>query len=313
MKASPEPWRAAPLVHDPMASPTRKGAKQLFRDDCSTAAPSPGMDFESPVSSPMFFGTQPRRIQARASLLPSIPSGSDFLDFAKLADLLEPPPVSIYSSFIQRETLGCEDSSEATLIHGQWSKPHPRYAANLDDCGFQDEAPSTPKQKVSSKAKCITPFAPQKPAQPPLMLALKAKYSKDQHQQVAAALTDDPEAAALPFWDHDCEPPLCCAVRFGCDSDVIELLLEHGADVNATDMHGQTPMMIITAQSEHAKSLFEDPFFDMFGSMPVDMQRLHRVREVLFKAGAEEIEVTHSELLSSSLQLPPFPPVALFA
>jgi hypothetical protein len=315
MEASPRPWEDVPPSTDPLASPTRKVAKQLFRDDCSTAAPSPGMDFESPAASPMLLGTQPRRIQARASLLPSIPSGSDFLDFAKLADLLEPPPVGMYS-VIAREGLGCQALAESMQLPAMLSIVPSRYQLELDRLEAEDTAPSTPKQKLGSQAKCITPDAPQKPVQPPLMVALKAKYNKDQHKQVAAALSEDPEAAAFPFWDHDSEPPLCCAVRFGCDSDVIELLLEYGADVNTMDIHGQTPMMILTAQSKHANSLLEDSFFDMFGSVPIDMQRLHRVRELLLKAGAEEApgdEGDFSELLSSSLQLPAFPPVALFA
>jgi len=61
-------------------------------------------------------------------------------------------------------------------------------------------------------------------------------------ETVRAALAAEPEAALLPFWEYQLEPPLCHAVRAGCGADICRLLLQHGADVNAADMKGRTPM-----------------------------------------------------------------------
>lgn len=67
-------------------------------------------------------------------------------------------------------------------------------------------------------------------------------------EKVQAALAVDTGAAAEPFWDHDVEPPLCCAVRLGCDVAIVRLLLESGATVDAADARGRTPLGILAAQ-----------------------------------------------------------------
>lgn len=63
--------------------------------------------------------------------------------------------------------------------------------------------------------------------------------------EVRAALDADSEAAKLPFFDHSVEPPLCCAVREGCKPEIIGALLEKQANVNATNVHGQSPLLLL--------------------------------------------------------------------
>jgi hypothetical protein len=75
----------------------------------------------------------------------------------------------------------------------------------------------------------------------PLLEALK----NNSIDHVRQALEDFPEAAREPFWDHDCEPPLCCAVRFQCDASIIEVLLESQADMESADRHGRTPLQLL--------------------------------------------------------------------
>lgn len=79
---------------------------------------------------------------------------------------------------------------------------------------------------------------------PPLMKALHAAKGR-QVVAVSEALASDPEAAQLPFFDHAVEPPLCCAVRLGCEKDVFEVLIKYGADVNAADKYGRTPLSLL--------------------------------------------------------------------
>jgi len=80
---------------------------------------------------------------------------------------------------------------------------------------------------------------------PPLLVAL-CRQSVD---EVRAVLADSPELATEPFWDHGVEPPLCCAMRHQCSADIVEVLLQHGADVNAVNDRGQTPLSIHASTS----------------------------------------------------------------
>ena len=59
---------------------------------------------------------------------------------------------------------------------------------------------------------------------PAMLQALRNDSVKD----VQTALESDPGAASEPFWDHDVEPPLSCAVRLKCSVAIVRLLLEHG-------------------------------------------------------------------------------------
>jgi hypothetical protein len=77
------------------------------------------------------------------------------------------------------------------------------------------------------------------------MRALHARQSGNQVAAVSEALANDPDAATQPFFDHAVEPPLCYAVRSGCDKEVIGVLINHGADVNAADTCGQTPLALL--------------------------------------------------------------------
>jgi len=78
---------------------------------------------------------------------------------------------------------------------------------------------------------------------PPLMFAL----IKNDSSAVRAVLDDDPQAAADLFWDHDAEPPLCFAVRQGCNVEIVEALLKNNADAEVIDAKGRTPLSILAS------------------------------------------------------------------
>jgi len=90
--------------------------------------------------------------------------------------------------------------------------------------------------------------------------------------RVAEILNADVDAAFDPFFDHDWEPPLCYAVRQKCGVEVIKLLIEHGADIHATDVEGATPIKLLRA-------------------LPYDETK-GRIEEVLVAAGANEVTLT---------------------
>jgi len=117
--------------------------------------------------------------------------------------------------------------------------------SRLGTFGAEDLAttpPATPRARSHrSDGSGTPPPAPSMAAAPPLLIALRINSIEG----VLAALRDDPEVAKQPFWDHDVEPPLCAATRLGCNASILEHLLEHGADVNAVDVHGNTPWSVL--------------------------------------------------------------------
>lgn len=69
------------------------------------------------------------------------------------------------------------------------------------------------------------------------------------NDDVGRILKEDAEAARQPFFDHNFELPLCYAVRAGCDTEVIRMLLKFQADINAIDVHARTPLQILCAKT----------------------------------------------------------------
>ena len=103
------------------------------------------------------------------------------------------------------------------------------------------ESPRTPKATTTHHNVSPPAFAPKlRNPQPPLLRALLTKSI----DEVKEALQQNPEEANEPFWDHDWEPPLCCAVRLECSASIVKLLLEYGADPQSKDVRGRDPSMM---------------------------------------------------------------------
>lgn len=128
----------------------------------------------------------------------------------------------------------------------------------LEDAAAAEVAPVTPRAlpvsprtppSCTRETRCsfTPPPLKRKPKlpRPRLLQALEMKSL----EQVRAALEANPGDASDPFWDHDSEPPLCCAVRLGCSAGIVKLLLEHGADPDVTDMRNRTPLQLLPQMS----------------------------------------------------------------
>jgi len=154
--------------------------------------------------------------------------------------------------------------------------------------------PSTPRARMVPQDRS-PPGAPRQGRMPPLLAAL----CSDNVVQVRAALEEDPQAASDLFWDHEAEPPLCCAARRSCDPEIVKLLLEHGADPEAVDNRGRTPLVILASTPTAPED--EEGLFDwtvlrdsrLEGLLPpwrvprVDaVQRSLELAEVLMEGGA---------------------------
>lgn len=133
--------------------------------------------------------------------------------------------------------------------------------------------PVTPGMNVAHlKSLGKPPAAPRRLPPPPLMVALDLYDHAQCAARVAEVLKADAEAAFFPFFDHDCEPPLCYAIRQGCGVEAIKLLLDYGADVNAMDACGKTPIQLLW-------------------ELPWDNAK-PQIQNILFAAGADDNAAT---------------------
>jgi hypothetical protein len=109
-------------------------------------------------------------------------------------------------------------------------------ASTASEMGSQlKEPPRTPVRKGHWNT--TTPPGLSLASKPGLLRALETQS----FFQVSRVLRQDPAAATDLFWDHACEAPLDAAMRLGCSAEIVEMLLEYGADPGSVNRHGRTP------------------------------------------------------------------------
>jgi len=104
-------------------------------------------------------------------------------------------------------------------------------------------------------------------------------------QRVQAALDADPEAVLFPFWEHNVEPPLCCAVRLLCDAPIVELLLERGALLDAANVDGKMPLEVLRSSCTR----FAGRFTGTLPEAAVESRKRSEVEALLIGAGADPL------------------------
>lgn len=281
---------------EPVSPATPAGKRKGTWDDdcCSTALPSPwtGPDSPSPWPSPAMGGSWgspapmrgsrgspgPQALVSCANFVLSDLAGCLEMDFAD-ALALQLPPVPEGN---MRPGSPCD--TDMVFPVDPWSSPslwtpgEPLLASS--ELLFTPPASplitsrevvfATPHKPVRSRS----PRAPCKAALPSLLSALQ----NCDLDGVRRALETDPECAQFPFWEHALEPPLCAAVRLGCGLEIIQLLVDHDAAVNAVDAKGRAPLDILMADTCR------------WGSMPFNDEIVDgsRIAEMLTQAGATE-------------------------
>lgn len=163
--------------------------------------------------------------------------------------------------------------------------------------------PRTPLGVSSCRALRSPPGAPRASASlPPLLAAL----CNDSLSDVKTALEENPEAASDLVMEYGAEPPLCVAIRHGCSAGIVRLLLDHGADVDAADVLGQTPLLLLAAApcqqlmwpglTDEAEFLRfppvgDDALVDVWQAQQLSEAQQHReaVMKVLVAAGADPL------------------------
>eukprot|EP00747_Dinoflagellata_sp_TGD_P171310 gnl/TRDRNA2_/TRDRNA2_205077_c0_seq1.p1 gnl/TRDRNA2_/TRDRNA2_205077_c0~~gnl/TRDRNA2_/TRDRNA2_205077_c0_seq1.p1 ORF type:complete len:353 (-),score=63.44 gnl/TRDRNA2_/TRDRNA2_205077_c0_seq1:86-1144(-) len=146
--------------------------------------------------------------------------------------------------------------------------------------------PTTPPTRTRATS---PPPAPKRAPEPPLMQAFASQSAAN----VRAVLEEDSEAALFPFFEHDVEPPLCCAVRMECDASIVSVLLEHGADVNAVDSLNRTPLAILCSKQcvgahwSELQYVGEDAFVVGAPARAKMQQDTFNIAKMLIEAGAD--------------------------
>lgn len=208
-KTTGRPWS---VFEDSFKSPEKMQRPRHFScdDDVSTAAPSPWTGpYDSPWCSPAYGPDMKHGVL-------QFPEGSSGIDF----ELPPSPPMTDAVAVDSSEPLWWEAVAKAVdavvPVDSPTSTPRKIY------CPYPSSPPPAPKM--------VTPV-------PELRKALTSNSA----QQVREALLDDPDCARFPFWDHGMEPPLCWAIRSRCSAEIVGLLLQNGAEQDATNLQKRTP------------------------------------------------------------------------
>jgi len=133
------------------------------------------------------------------------------------------------------------------------STKNPVHAAPLSPaCNTRTlPAPATPPRQARVHP-ALTPPRPQPGA---LLHALRTNRSAD----IAQILDADELESINPISDHSgCETPLLKAARYGCSANILNLLLERGANVDSIGNDQLTPLMIIIQAGDFCSLDFEN-------------------------------------------------------
>lgn len=257
------------------SSPMRSFGRQFWRvdDSCSTAAPTPSSVL---ASTPGSWPSTP-------CLPKESPNGCDLVHFQDLQCV----PSIIGDLFKNMR----ESQPVCAAISSQVSAQH-------DELGFTTP-PVTPR--LFSCDGHIQPSAPRRKPAPPLLQALQV----NSEPMVREVIANDADAASLPFWDHNMEPPICCATRLSCDASIVSHLLEARADVNATNADGITALDMVRrpARRRGDDVGMSGPILAFTSAVP-PLQNKDEVQRLLIAAGA-----CLSECDGASDESFPLPPV----
>jgi len=100
--------------------------------------------------------------------------------------------------------------------------------------------PRTPKPRAAQRS--FTPPALVRSERPVLMRALRTHKL----EQVSSVLKHSPDLVNEPFWEHDCETPLCFAIRLRCSLAIVQLLIDKGATDDSNGLlDGYSPVQVL--------------------------------------------------------------------
>lgn len=226
----------------------------------------------------------PCEVQLSPRLSPAEWSQVTLQDLAAQSRMMPPPlPALLNTRSMQKHLMETSvpkaiEEAQGTVMPPLAPTPatRPSLDSGRDDDGFQtpprgsgrggsDGFKTPPRGRVEQDASPrpsrrhrrdpeTPPEAPRQARLHPLLQALHWRSVS----KVADVLKEDPGAALFPFFDNSVEPPLVAAVRLQCGPDVIGVLLDHGADANAVDLAGRSPLAALAATGSRPAFFQED-------------------------------------------------------
>jgi hypothetical protein len=144
------------------------------------------------------------------------------------------------------------------------------------------------------------PPAPRPSPRPALLKAIE-QHSPKKVREVLEQQEDC--IRTLAFLHPTVEPPLFAAIRSGYNLEIIQLLIDHGASIQETNRHGQTPLMLLCELQAPAPP-FKMDLFDVF-NLSQGKAPSPTVRPINWCLSHPTIEVPNNFLLDMpELQLP---------
>jgi len=226
------------IKHQDIPVPPCKLGKHHIDDDVSTAAPSPRLgDLDSPLSPFVKKRAATYMHKTSSASRDIIPSRT--VTLRSLPDTCRP---LLRTNGVASDREACCQEGMADCGDFEGKVESMVCEAVLQDI-VKTNAASPPKTPYRN---CLPfpstpPRAPKAEPMPMLMRGLRANSAT----LVQEAIRAEPDIARFPFWDHALEPPLCFAVRNECKPEIIELLLMHGAELDAKDTRGRSPADIL--------------------------------------------------------------------
>eukprot|EP00929_Paragymnodinium_shiwhaense_P110517 TRINITY_DN7760_c0_g2_i1.p1 TRINITY_DN7760_c0_g2~~TRINITY_DN7760_c0_g2_i1.p1 ORF type:complete len:303 (+),score=56.72 TRINITY_DN7760_c0_g2_i1:148-1056(+) len=178
------------------------------------------------------------------------------------------------------ESVSCSDSEFGGDIPTAEHEPETPRAGSCWQ-GEQGTPPCTPRQQRPRATS--PPPAPKMERREvsPLLAALKGGDS----EVLRSLLEAQPSILRAPSFDAYNEFPLCWAIRSRRSPEIVQMLIDYGADINERDASGATPINLLVKRTHNTDNEYA---FDSgrFGKAATDED--HTVKAMLLRAGATD-------------------------
>eukprot|EP00929_Paragymnodinium_shiwhaense_P110516 TRINITY_DN7760_c0_g1_i1.p1 TRINITY_DN7760_c0_g1~~TRINITY_DN7760_c0_g1_i1.p1 ORF type:complete len:306 (+),score=44.48 TRINITY_DN7760_c0_g1_i1:137-1054(+) len=178
------------------------------------------------------------------------------------------------------ESVSCSGSEFGEDIPTAEHKPETPRAGSCWQ-GDQGTPPCTPRQRRPEATSPPPPPKPERREVSPLLAALKGGDS----EVVRSLLEAQPSILRAPSFDAYNEFPLCWAIRSRRSPEIVQLLIDYGADINERDASGATPIKLLVKRTHNTDNSFAFSS-GRFGQAATDEDRA--IKAMLLRAGATD-------------------------
>jgi len=153
---------------------------------------------------------------------------------------------------------------------------------------MDEPAPVTPRVPGQAASSWDEVPYPEPPPGPRECVSLKQALLSRCEQRVHETLSHDETLVHVPITTTaGCEPPVIAATRMGCSVPILQVLLSHGASVNACSRCGAPALHILAMPHEEVETLKQPTQAEELQRMavPALADRLHRLHDLPIDVG----------------------------